>query len=182
MPAAGLSHGPAQWWAMWVAEGVALLPWPLPTQTNEEKATASAFSFCASRRINQTINLPWVFKKKGSSLENYTRRKLQTFSHGTQTKLLVTVFRTRGTHYYRLFIVNELYKDLFPTVVAFAMAFNILFSNSSLALKRINAIGPFLNPSKNKSLKASYEGKNAQLAKSTPSLTTREKHHAQGAW
>jgi hypothetical protein len=49
----------------------------------------------------------------------YPEKTKQKFFHGTQTTLLETIFRTRGTHYFKLFIVNELYKDLLPTVVAF---------------------------------------------------------------
>ena len=41
----------------------------------------------------------------------------------------MATFRTPGTHYHKLFIVNELYEELVPIVVIFAMAFNILFSN-----------------------------------------------------
>lgn len=67
----------------------------------------------------------------------YPKETDQKVFHGTQSKSLATIFRTRGAHYYKLFIVNELYKGLFPIVVAFAMAFNILFSNCRFDLKRI---------------------------------------------
>lgn len=112
---------------------------PFPNYINKEKEKVIALAFCfwlqtvLIRMLTSTSLLCKMFLLG----KLYPKETEQKFFHGTQSKSLVTIFRTRGAHYYKLFIVNELYKDLFPTVVAFAMAFNILFPNYRFALKRI---------------------------------------------